>query len=90
MENESTPENDELRALEDPNDLGRRRITLLGILYRLAVARYRGRRYLTMPTTKAQEEPEATPQKQDQSLTNESTPAPSVVRRMVAWLRSQP
>ena len=40
MENEPAPEHDELRALlEDPNDLGRRRILLLGLLYRLAIVR---------------------------------------------------
>jgi len=52
MENEPAPEHDELRALEDPNDLGRRRILLLGLLYRLAIVRYYGRREVSMPLVK--------------------------------------
>jgi hypothetical protein len=51
MENESTSKNDVGLALEDPNDLGRRRINLLGLIYRLTIARYRDRREVAMPSS---------------------------------------
>jgi hypothetical protein len=49
MKNGPTPEQDEHRSLEDPDELGRRRINLLGLIYRLTIARYRDRREVAMP-----------------------------------------
>jgi hypothetical protein len=61
MENEPTPERDEHRALEDPDDLGRRRITLLGLVYRPTIVRYRERREVLMPSSGTTEEFYTTP-----------------------------
>ena len=61
MENESTRENDARPALEDPNDLGRRRINLLGLIYRLTIARYHDRREVTMPSSGTTDEFYTTP-----------------------------
>jgi hypothetical protein len=51
MENESSSEQDASLALEDPDELGRRRINLLGLIYRLTIARYRDRREVAMPSS---------------------------------------